>query len=518
MRRLIAFAVAALPAVALAKIYDVGPNQPYANIGDVPWASLAAGDAVQIHARPTPYKAKWVINAAGTANQPIVVRGIPDGTGALPKIVGDGATTPAGLDFWNEDRGLIKIGGSNVPPDGTPSYIVLEGLDLASARTPYTFTGKSGPGNYADNAASVYIEKGQHITLRNLNLHDSGNGLFIANQTSDVLVESCHLFDNGIEGSDQQHNNYTEANGIVFQYNWFGALRANCDGNNLKDRSTGTVIRYNWIEYGNRALDLVDSDVLNTDSKYLKTFVYGNVFIKGDGGNNQLIHYGGDSGNTAVYRNGTLYLYDNTLVSTRNGNTTLLRLSTAMQHADARNNVLYVTGDGGGLGMLDGDGSLDLLNNFLKPGWVQSHGMVTGVVSDGGGEIIAMDPGFLDEAGQDYRLKSTSPCVGAAAPLHPDAHLDYTVDEEYVPRQTYRPRTDAMKDVGAYGHFVPPPPDGGVVTPDLASAGADGGAQDMQPGGCGCTVGAAPVPVPVPVLALLAVAFLIRGSARKDRA
>jgi len=66
-------------ASAHATVYDVGPGQPLANVGDVPWESLAAGDTVQIHWRATPYREKWVISRAGTAAQPITVRGIADG-------------------------------------------------------------------------------------------------------------------------------------------------------------------------------------------------------------------------------------------------------------------------------------------------------------------------------------------------------------------------------------------------------------------------------------------------------
>jgi hypothetical protein len=76
-----------------ATTYDVGPGQPLANVGDVPWESLMPGDTVQIHWRATPYREKWVISRAGTAAQPITVRGIPDGSGNLPVISGDGATT-----------------------------------------------------------------------------------------------------------------------------------------------------------------------------------------------------------------------------------------------------------------------------------------------------------------------------------------------------------------------------------------------------------------------------------------
>lgn len=59
------------------------------------------------------------------------------------------------------------------------------------------------------------------------------------------------------------------------------------------------MIRYNWIESGNRQLDLVDSDYNEfiDSSSYNTTFVCGNILIEpDDAGNSQIIHYGGDSG------------------------------------------------------------------------------------------------------------------------------------------------------------------------------------------------------------------------------
>src|SRR5262249_35544192 len=57
--------------IAHATTYEVGPGKPLANIGDVPWEALNAGDTVLIYARPTPYREKWVISRAGTAAAPI---------------------------------------------------------------------------------------------------------------------------------------------------------------------------------------------------------------------------------------------------------------------------------------------------------------------------------------------------------------------------------------------------------------------------------------------------------------
>ena len=234
--------------------------------------------------------------------------GIPNGEGRLHVIDGSGATTRSLLDYWNEERGVLKIGGANKPAVEEPCWIVLENLDIRSGRPPYTFTGRYGVAGYLENAASVYVESGRHLTIRNCILRDSGNGLFVSHATRNIRIEGCRIYGNGIENSIYEHNTYTAAIGIVYQFNTFGPMRANCPGNNLKDRSAGLKVRYNWIEGGNRQLDLVDAEDsmdLVEHPSYRKTFVYGNVLVETDGsGNSQIVHYGGDSGNEGFYRKG----------------------------------------------------------------------------------------------------------------------------------------------------------------------------------------------------------------------
>jgi hypothetical protein len=447
----------AAPAHA-ATTYEVGPGKALANVGDVPWEALNAGDTVLIYARPTPYREKWVISRAGTASAPITVRGVADAGGNLPVISGDGATTRLQLDYTNESRGVIKIGTAS--PDVLPQYIVLESLDVRSARPGYTFTDDTGMAGvaYNANAASIYVERGQHITIRNCTIHDSGNGLFVGifnGDTQDVLVDGNYLYDNGNVGSAFEHNNYTAAVGIVFQRNHFGPLRPGCDGNNLKDRSIGTVIRYNWIESGNRQLDLVDAEddpALTSDPRYRTTFVYGNVLIEPDGaGNSQIVHYGGDSGDTSIYRKGVLHFYDNTVVSTRSGNTTLLRLSTNEETADVRDNVVYVTASGDHLAMLDADGALELRRNWLKTGFVSSHGALTGTITTPVSNVVGAAPGFVDEAGQDFHLTAGSPARDVATGLNPAVLPANDVVRQYVKHQSDEARpSDGAPDVGAF--------------------------------------------------------------------
>jgi hypothetical protein len=442
--------------VLLSDNYYVGPDKDHENIGDVPWENLMPGDSVLIYPRDEAYKEKWVICRVGTEAEPIVVKGIIDAEGNLPVIDGRNATTRPELNFWNEERGVIKIGGANKPADTTPEYIILENLDIRSGRPPFKFSGRNGETSYVKNCAAVYIEKGKHIVVRNCILHDCGNGLFSGGE--DIVVEYTHIYDNGIEESWYEHNNYTEADGILFQYNYFGPLRDACDGNNLKDRSRGTIIRYNFIEDGNRQLDLVDTgkELFYTSEKYRSTFVYGNILTEHDGeGNSQIIHYGGDSGDEIRYRKGTLYLHHNTIISYRPGNATLVRLSSEDETCDARNNIIYTIASGNKFAMIGDQGTLNLRNNFIKPDWVISHGNTDGTVNTEN-NIGQNDPGFVNFDETDFHLSEESLCVNSGA------YLDAKIIEEYSPQYHYiherlrEPRKDiGMPDIGAYAYDIP---------------------------------------------------------------
>jgi len=443
------------PTAASAATYEVGPGQTYANIRDVPWESLGAGDLVLIHHRAQPYQEKFVIAVEGTEQQPFIVRGVPGAGGELPVIDGRDATTRSQINFWGESRGVIKIGGANSPAVDVPTWIVVESLEIRSGRTPYSFTGRDGLTGYTDNAASVYIENGQNVLVKNCVIHDSGNGIFVSFASQNVTIESCWIYDNGIENSLYEHNTYTEALGMTYQFNHFGPLRAGCLGNNLKDRSAGLVVRYNWIESGNRQLDLVDaegsSELVNHPS-YHQTFVYGNILVEHEGdGNSQILHYGGDSGTTSDYRKGTLYFYNNTVVSTRSGNTTLMRLSTNEEIADCRNNAIYVTASGDSLALLDDTGVLSIRNNWFKPDWKDCHGSLSGTITDDGGNVTGSDPGFVDEGGQNYHLAAGSGCINTGAALHAGVLPDHHVSSQYVKHQGQEARPqDAVIDIGAF--------------------------------------------------------------------
>ena len=214
-----------------ATVYEVKPGTALDTIAEVPWASLQPGDTVLIYWKSTAYKEKWVICRQGTAAAPITIRGVLGPNGERPVIEGNGATTPTNLNYWNEARGTIKIGGANIPADTMPKYITIENLEVRGAFQGYQFTAANGQTQtYAQNAAPIYVEKAENLTIRNCIITDGGNGLFIGSSDDEpsrnILVEGNYIYGNGNSGSAFEHNNYTAAIGITFQYNRFGPLRA----------------------------------------------------------------------------------------------------------------------------------------------------------------------------------------------------------------------------------------------------------------------------------------------------
>ncbi|REJ75207.1 MAG: polysaccharide-degrading enzyme [Planctomycetota bacterium] len=405
--------------------YHVGPEQPLTTPDQVPWESLGPGDRVLIHHRPRPYHAKWVLCCRGAKDEPIVVSGVPGPDGELPVLDAKNAISRPGLDFWSGERGVIKIGGAGFAPELTPAHIIIENLDIRGARPGRSFVSGRGIQQYAEAASAIFVERAEYVTIRNCDLHDCANGFFTAHETSEISVQRCRIYGNGIEDSYYQHNVYTESAGIVFEHNYIGPLRENCPGNNLKDRSSGLVVRYNWIEGGNRQLDLVDaedSERIRHDPRYDAAYVYGNVLIElDDEGNNQIVHFGGDSGAEAGYRKGPLYFYNNTVVSRRPGNTTLLRLSTNDTAAWVFNNVLSVQAAGDRFAILDETGFVQLTHNLLQPGWKTSHGVLTGAIQ-AEENVPAETIEFLDDADQDYHLAPGSPGIDAGGGEIPDQH------------------------------------------------------------------------------------------------
>jgi hypothetical protein len=163
------------------------------------------------------------------------------------------------------------------------------------------------------------------------------------------------------------------------------------------------------------------------------------------------VHYGGDSGTTSAYRKGTLYFFNNTIVSTRTDRNTIFRLSSNDERADARNNIIYTTLPGSELSLVDETGVLDLSRNWIKPGWRISFSTFQGTVNNDGTMVEGVSPGFVNEAGQDFHLTSQSAAVNAGGNLHSAVLSANNLLRQYIKHFSSETRPSAQPfDIGAF--------------------------------------------------------------------
>lgn len=473
---------------ALAAEYVVG-GVMYPTLASVPWSTLGAGDTVTIPYSATPYRETFAITTSGSAAMPIRVRGLAGPGGERPIIDGENAVAGANTHV----RGLLSIrnGAANV---------VIEGLAFRHAHADYAHAGLF-PGL---NASGIYLEDGSHVIVRDCEFYRNGNGFFTAPGTADVRFERNYVYDNGNVNSTQEHNSYTESDGIVFEGNHYGPLLLGARGNSLKDRSAGTIIRYNFIDGGNRTLDLVEAETSDVDftSRVASTpvYVYGNVLIKRDETTqSQVVHFGGDNGTTSNYRR-TLYFYNNTVYSTRAVRTTFFHFDADAPVVDVRNSI-FVTPTSTQIYLLDSStsvgASVALVNDYLPTGWSVSVSAALSATVSNTAVTTGTMPGFVDAATLDFHLLPTATVrdggAGLATGVLP-VLLEYLVETETTPRVV-----DGPLDLGAFEvceQGCPPamPVDAGMTGGDAGGMGGDAGTGgDAGPGGtpatggCGCT-------------------------------
>lgn len=469
--------------------YQVGPGKTYENLGDVPFESLVAGDTVRVFYRPQPYHEKIMIAGVGTAEQPIRVCGVAGPNGELPVLDGNGATTRPQMDFpftGHQVRGLVIIGHAHDRPyEEQPSHIVIEALELTGASPENGFTDKSGAAaTYSSSAAGIFVQRGDDITVRGCSVHDNNNGIFMGtgsgtDATRRVLIEANHIYHNGGLADYYEHNTYNEVEGIVYQFNHFGPPRAGADGvihgSNIKDRSAGTVIRYNWLEDGGHLIDLVDAQEAVAETVAMpgfhETFVYGNVLIRNGTREGTMIHYGGDSGIYEHYRKGTLHFYENTVVVKNQGaqpwdTPAVFELSTNDERLEATNNIFYGTHPPTPespvvlLGRRDNvtAGIATFTTNWVSTGWTPydqipgNETEITAIVTGLSASMAGTEPGFNGASIDDYTLKSTAPVISAGTDMTGAVPPDQTVTLQYVPDQSAEARPEASPPtLGAMG-------------------------------------------------------------------
>ncbi|REE78603.1 parallel beta-helix repeat protein [Paenibacillus taihuensis] len=463
---------------------EIGPGKTYQNINEFAWETLKAGDVVYIYYRPEPYREKIGIFAEGTKEQPIIIHGVPGPGGELPKIDGSGAATRALNPIPNANRSLVRIGKDSKKA----AYVTFENFEVMNAHASKKYVNASGAlASYAVNAAGVWIDNGDHVTLRNNTIHDNGNGIFgtssmyvwegalIDYTSKDLLIQGNYIYGNGNAGRMFEHNSYIAAIGTVYENNHYGDLLTGSQGYGLKDRGAGTVVRYNWIEGGRRQIaldDAEDTPRIVFDPTYNSSFVYGNLLIEHDHlfdtwGDDEIINFGGDSV-TVPDRHGRLNFWNNTVVTYRQQRVygqdgvpglkdpgrierTVLFYAPG-KHVDAWNNVFHHAGaNPAPLVITDDDGTIELRNNWFTAGYYYDFNQPDRVPAKNIGTKTGTDPGFVDVTlgVQNYKLKADSALIDAGAGLN-GAYSDL-LQKQYVLHQQSEKRPDKGKlDIGAF--------------------------------------------------------------------
>ena len=492
-------------ATAWAADYHVGPGQSYTMIGQVPWYALQAGDTVYIHYQSTPYREKFLISGQGTPAAWIRVIGVPGPNGELPVISGNGATTSKNNHYRWQDAtggsaiqwdGVIQIAVQADNPNGTsaslPAYIEVSGLQVQDARPSYSFTAENGTvAKYDSFAACIYSRSAKHILIDNNVMTNCGLGFYnwTGDGTSggntwwdgvqvDTTLRGNYFYNNGTPGSYTEHQTYTESLGVTLEYNKFGPQTSGSLGSQLKDRSAGTVIRYNYIQQSPAGwdMDLVEPQngwpALGPSPTYSQAFVYGNTIVNTGVYDPNYIHWNEDQMDgqgRAEMAAGRLFFYDNTIVTVANqsdmSSFTLFNVTWGAYEChppdpgiiDVRNNIFAVLPRTPGAAIPQqtfgycGAENFNFGVNWVSPGWT-----VHGASAAGTANLISPsdnNPGFVNGA-LDVHLAPGSSAIGKAGAPAPEVTSNYlggnfTPTLQYVDPAKAQNRT-SIADLGAY--------------------------------------------------------------------
>jgi MYXO-CTERM domain-containing protein len=380
-------AVGAMPRLAQAATYEVGPGKAFKEISEVT-ARLLPGDVVEVQGNATYKPIELAQN--GTAAAPITLRGVRV-NGKRPVVTG------------GENTVLI-----------TGNYTVLEGFEI---------TGGSQICVVHRSHGNVFRDDVVHGCARHGILGtDSDSG--------SLTMEYVEVYDAGSEraGEALKHPVYIATDekvhpGSVFRMQHCYVHDAN-GGNSVKSRAERNEIYSNWLEGGQYyELELIGPDDDSGDRVTAPREdgdVVGNVFFQTKSVS-YVVRIGGDG----TGRTGGRYRFvNNTFVHANNeGNFGSVRLSYALESVEFYNNVFYSP-----------IRPITYLMRETELTWVSGQRIAgsNNWISQGAqniptafaNSILGKDPGFTDLAKRDVRPVVGSPLIdkGTATTNRPDAY------------------------------------------------------------------------------------------------
>lgn len=462
------------PAVKGRRSFEVGPGQKYEDLTKVPWLSLRAGDVVNIYYRPEPYRTKIGLRAQGTAQAPVIINGVTDASCHRPIIDGTNAVTAIDAikqEFfsaqYSEFLGTIFLYKAPSDPWGyKPRFIQIKNLLITGANARNTYTSQSGATvHYGFGAAGIYAVVVEDLLVENCEITGNGNGVFV-NTKDDTEEEASYrvvlrrnkIHLNGNPGRWFEHNIYVQAVRPVYEGNYIGQLVPGAVGSSLKDRSSGTIIRFNHIVAAARALDLVETEGGGTsvlvDPLYNDAWVYGNIIVSdydNPGVSSQVvIHWGGDN-NPKNFRSGILHFYYNTVITRASSAQTyrlhVFDLPSNLQQVEMRSNIFAHFGTAV-FEIGDKAGTLVFADtNWITKGWLPGY--------ETGNSVTVKQEGTLIEGAEPGLKPNFDPAPGSAVidkgAAAPSALSHLWIDQQYAAVASLLPRKTEGRanDLGA---------------------------------------------------------------------
>ena len=290
-------------------------------------AKLQPGDVVEID--PGEYQEVMKITSNGTAEAPIIIRGIKGGE--RPIFNAEGINTSGAGPV---PRGIFQIEGA---------YIIIEHLEFKNARN-------------GENSAGIRLLNSTNAIIRDCKISLCDMGIFGGDRET-ALIENCDVGFNSTEKRNgYAHNFYMSGNRVVVRNSFIH----DCPfGQNFKSRAHYNELWYNRIANSNEGeVGIVDGEN-DTDRPNSNSLLVGNIIVsprERTGNNWKFILFGSESGHT---HDGTLFLLNNTFIA-GNEKIKFISLADAKANAIIRNNVFV--------------GSEQILNTMQTPMDVTASG------------------------------------------------------------------------------------------------------------------------------------------------